>query len=116
MKGRARQFKITQQLADLSPDAINALGQLYGGDQKCIEAVKALDGRIFATLTKNEDALLNFYRNQGRKWGVSVSIINEADPIELSTASSQQHADQIMKSANSRVSVSVIGLLISNAT
>lgn len=99
---------VTQQLADLSPDNLNTLDQLYGGEQECIEAVKALDGRIFATLTKNEEALLNIYRNQGRKWGVSVNIINEANSIKLSSALSRQQADEIMRSANSIVSVSVM--------
>lgn len=96
-----------QNLSDLSPAAINALGELYGGDPKSIEAVKALDGRIFAMLSPNEEALLNLYRAQGRKWGVSVSIINEADPAELARARSRQQADQVLKSANSRVSVMV---------
>ena len=96
-----------QNLSDLSPVAINALGELYGGDPKSIEAVKALDGRIFAMLSPNEEALLNLYRAQGRKWGVSVSIINEADPAELARARSRQQADQVLKSANSRVSVTV---------
>lgn len=76
--------------------------------QPSIEAVKALDGRIFAMLNSDEEAVLNFYRNQGRKFGVSVSIINEANPEELARASSsRQQADQIMKRANSRICVVV---------
>lgn len=75
--------------------------------QPSIEEVKALDGRIFAMLNKDEEAVLNFYRDQGRKFGVSVSIINEADPSELERASSRQQADQILKSANSRVYVTI---------
>ncbi|MBU2434582.1 MAG: hypothetical protein KJ716_13205 [Gammaproteobacteria bacterium] len=58
-------------------------------------------------LSPNEEALLNFYRDQGRKWGVSVAIINEADPEKLAMARSRQQADQILKSANSRISVTV---------
>lgn len=72
-----------------------------------IEEVKALDGKIFAMLSEDEEAVLTFYRRQGRKLGVSVSIINEADPDELARAISQEQADQIMKRANSRVSVTV---------
>lgn len=72
-----------------------------------IEDVKALDGRIFAMLNPDEEAVLNFYRDQGRKFGVAVSIANEADPEELARASSRQQADQILKSANSRVRVTV---------
>lgn len=107
MKIHRKTVEITQQLADLSPEANSAIGQLYGGAKKCIEAVKALDGRIFAMLTPNEEALLNVYRDQGRKWGVSVSIINDADPLELANAPSRLLADQILKSANSRVNVTV---------
>lgn len=72
-----------------------------------IEQVKALDGKIFALLTDSENAVLNFYRDRGRKFGVAVSIINEADPDELARASSREQADQILKRANSRVSVTV---------
>ncbi|SEU40125.1 hypothetical protein SAMN03159335_06199 [Burkholderia cepacia] len=72
-----------------------------------IEQIKALDGKIFAMLTDSEHEVLKFYRDRGRKFGVAVSIINEADPDELSRASSREQADQILKRANSRVSVTV---------
>lgn len=71
------------------------------------EAVKALDGRIFAILSPAECKTLEFYRAQGRKFGVAVSIINKADPSELALARSQSHADEIMKKANSLISVTV---------
>lgn len=51
--------------------------------------------------------MLDFYRNQGRKFDVSVSIINKANQDELAQAMSREHADRIMKSANSLVSVRV---------
>ena len=73
-----------------------------------IDAVKALNGKIFATLSTEEEVVLDFYLKQGRKFGVSVSIINEADPEELARAKSQEQADQIMKTANSKVSVTVL--------
>lgn len=72
-----------------------------------IGQIKALHGRIFAMLTAQESEVLDFYRAQGRKFDVSVSIINQADAEELARASSQQHADTIMKQANSRVSITV---------
>ena len=78
-----------------------------GSDPERIEAIKALDGRIFAMLSPEEETLLNLYRDQGRKWGVSVQIINESDPAELAKATSRQHADQILKRSNSRISVEV---------
>jgi hypothetical protein len=72
-----------------------------------LEQVKALDGRIFAMLSKDEQAVLDFYRLQGRKYGVTVAILNESDPEELARASSQEQADQILKRSNSRVSITV---------
>lgn len=72
-----------------------------------IDEVKALDGKIFAMLSERELIVLDFYRKQGRKFGVSLMIKNEADPDELQNARSKEQADEIMKSANSRVSVSV---------
>jgi len=72
-----------------------------------IDDVKALDGKIFAMLTERENEVLNFYRDQGRKFGVSVSVMNEADPEALARARSKEEADAIMKSANSRISVTV---------
>ena len=75
--------------------------------QLSIESTKALDGRIFAMLTPAELETLEFYRAQGRKFGVSVSIVNKADPVALVNAESRQEADSIMKSANSLISVSV---------
>ncbi|WP_236077342.1 hypothetical protein [Paraburkholderia domus] len=84
-------------------DAVSEIHKKNDG----IAAVRALDGRIFATLSDDEMAVLNFYRDTGRKFGVAVSIINEADPDELARASSREQADQILKRANSRVSVTV---------
>lgn len=72
-----------------------------------IDAVKALDGRIFAMLDASELETLEFYLAQGRKYGVAVSIINKADPKAVAGAKSRQEADAIMKSVNSLVSVTV---------
>ncbi|MEM8519037.1 hypothetical protein [Janthinobacterium sp. CAN_S7] len=72
-----------------------------------IDEVKALDGKIFAMLNEREMDVLNFYRLRGRKYGVAVAVINEADPKQLAHAGSQEQADQVLKSANSRVSITV---------
>lgn len=106
-KSQTIEHTAEQSLRDLSPDAIAAMGDLFGGDPKCIAAVKMLDGRIFAMLTPNEEVLLNLYRDQGRKWGVAISIVNEADPSAVAAAKSRKEADHIMKSANSLISVTV---------
>lgn len=73
-----------------------------------IDEVKALDGKIFAMLSDRENEVYKFYRNQGRKYGVAISIVNKANQEELSRAASEEQAEQIMKSANSLVSVAVI--------
>lgn len=75
--------------------------------QPSIDAVKALDGKIFAMLNDEEMNTLNFYRDRGRKFGISVQIINKADPVVLAKAKSKQEAEHILKSANSTISVSV---------
>lgn len=49
-----------------------------------IADVQGLDGRIASTLSPMETAVLNFYHAKGRKYGVSVTIINRADPIKVS--------------------------------
>lgn len=72
-----------------------------------VAAVQALDGKIFAQLTQQEHEVLQFYRDQGRKFGVNATIVSAADPAELAKASSQQHADEIMLRVNSTVSVTV---------
>lgn len=69
--------------------------------------VQALDSRIFATLTPEESAVLDFYLTQGRKFDVSVAIINETDPNELAAAGAPENTAAIMKRANNRVSVTI---------
>lgn len=73
-----------------------------------LDEIKALDGRIFKMLTEQEEEVFNFYRDRGRKYGLSVGVRNEASAELLATASSQEQADQILKSANSRIFVTVM--------
>ena len=72
-----------------------------------IEDITALNGKIFAMLNDEEMGVLNFYGERGRKFGISVQIINKADPVALKNAKSKLEADHILKSANSTISVSV---------
>lgn len=72
-----------------------------------IEAIKTLNGRIFAMLDEAELESLEFYGSRGRKYGVSVVIENKADPAAVAAAKSRQEADHIMRSATSLVSVTV---------
>ena len=71
-----------------------------------LEAVQALDGRNFAMLSTEEQSVLQFYRDQGRKFDVSIAILSDADPQELERASREQ-ADDIMKRANSHVRITI---------
>jgi hypothetical protein len=75
--------------------------------QPTIEEVKALDGKVFAMLTEQENDVLSFYRARGRKFGVSISFSNDADLKDLARAGSNEQEDQIRKKSNSRVSVTV---------
>lgn len=70
-----------------------------------IESVLALNGHVFAMLTPDELQAFEFYRAQGRKCGLAVSIDSPADPAELAKATSQAAADEIMRRVNSTVLV-----------
>lgn len=69
--------------------------------------VRALNGRIFAMLSAPELAVLDFYRTQGRKFDVSVTIANGADAAELASAPSRQAADEILRRSNSVIAVAI---------
>jgi hypothetical protein len=72
-----------------------------------LDAVRALDGRIFATLSPDEYAVLNFYRTRGRKFGVNVTITGDVDASALAAAGSPLQADEILRRGSSRVNVSL---------
>ena len=76
-------------------------------EQPSITDIMALDGKIFAMLTPVEMATLDFYRDRGRKFGVSVSILSDTDQDELINTASRQQADEILKRSNSRIGVTV---------
>ena len=79
------------------------------GDQPTISNVRALNGKVVARLSSAETATLNFYGNQGRKFGVKVSIRNQADPVDLLNAESRQEAHHILKSVNMLITVDIPG-------
>lgn len=68
-------------------------------------AALALHGRIYAMLTKEESEVLRFYTQQGRKYGIRVRIESAANPAELEAATCPEHAEAIIRKANSTVSV-----------
>lgn len=71
-----------------------------------LDAIRALDGRNFAMLTADELAVLRFYRDQGHKFDVAITITSDADAKELERASREQ-ADELMRRANSHVHIVV---------
>ncbi len=48
-----------------------------------IAEIQALDGRVASTLSPMETAVLNFYHARGRKYGISVTVTNRANPIKV---------------------------------
>ena len=72
-----------------------------------VEEVQALDGMLIAMLNERERTVLEYFRNQGRKHGVSVTIVNEADPELLARAKSKREAEEIMKSVNSKIFINI---------
>ena len=70
-----------------------------------VESALALNGRIFAMLSPEEVTLFEYMREQGRKHGVVASIVSQADPAELAKATSKANQDEVMRRANSTVSV-----------
>ncbi len=74
-----------------------------------IDAIKALHGRIFATLSPAEQEVLKFYRQQGRKFGVALAITHHVDSQELARATSAEQADELLRKSNATISVGVDG-------
>ncbi|WP_439126225.1 MAG: hypothetical protein ACNJA3_28055 (plasmid) [Pseudomonas rhizophila] len=76
-------------------------------DSVMADLVKALPlhGQNFAMLKPADLEVFDFFRKQGRKYGVVASIVSDADPVELAKTSSQQQQDEVMRRANSSVSI-----------
>ena len=73
-----------------------------------INEIKALDGRIFATLNNDELEIFNYFRDRGRKYGVSVDVVSKADQEELARATSKEQTDYVLRSKNSVVTVEIV--------
>jgi hypothetical protein len=71
-----------------------------------LDQIQSLDGREFAMLSDAERATFAFYRDQGRKFDVSVAVLSDADPKALEQVGRLQ-ADEIMRRANSRVRITI---------
>ncbi|NPT44845.1 hypothetical protein GNZ12_26715 [Paraburkholderia sp. 1N] len=71
-----------------------------------VDTVRALDERIFATLSADERAVLNFYRTRGRKFGAYITITGDVDETALAAGASPLQEDAILR-RSSRVHVSM---------
>jgi len=85
------------------------LGRAESGADSKFEDVAALDGRIFATLSPPELATFEFYRAQGRRYGVHATVVSAADPELLAQSKTRQQEDAIMRSVNSTISIVLAG-------
>ena len=72
-----------------------------------LESIRALNGRIFATLSPKEHEVFDFYAAQGRKFEVEISIVKDGVAIDLDDAPGRARAEAIIKASDSKVSVVV---------
>ena len=79
-----------------------------------IEQALKLDGKIFAMLSSEEEAVLSYYLDRGRKYGVSVVFEKDADPGAGRGANSTPKALELLKRGKSVVRVSFLGVPGSN--
>lgn len=70
-----------------------------------LDAIKALDGKLFAMLSVGERQVFDFYRDQGRKYGVIVGISPKGSPDELIVLKPDQSEN--VQRTNNRVRVVV---------
>ena len=70
-----------------------------------IDDILKLDGKTFAMLSPAEYEVFKYYRSQGRKFGVEVTIANGADQKLLVQANSLDQIDEIERRTNGVVSV-----------
>lgn len=103
---------VTQSIDDLLkayPDKDVGYTLLTGGDRSegdsLLGRIAALDGREFAMLSELELMQYRLARDAGRKLGVRVDILTDADPAELA-ASSKEQQEEIYRKARSKIAVS----------
>jgi len=75
--------------------------------QQTLDAVRALAGKDFATLSPEEKATWDLYSSQGRKYGVTLTRVTEAPDCELARATSGAEFDQIVSRYPSKIKVTI---------
>ncbi|NMX83679.1 hypothetical protein HBO10_29680 [Pseudomonas sp. WS 5503] len=87
------------------PELVAKLGLIPDSVIAKLAEALPLHGHNFAMLKPAELEVFDFFRKQGRKYGVVASIVSDADPVELAKASSQKQQDEVMRRTNSSVSI-----------
>jgi hypothetical protein len=72
-----------------------------------LDEVRALNGRIFAMLNEREREVLIYYRQQGRKHGVSIEVDGDVDSRAIAAACSMAEIDAIVKKTNATIVVNI---------
>lgn len=108
----AQTVTVTQSLDDLraaDSDRESGTTLLVGGQRNeadtFIGSIAALDGREFAMLSELELMRYRVARDAGRKFGIRVTVLTDADPAELAAASTEQQ-EEIHRKARSKIAVS----------
>ncbi|WNZ87558.1 hypothetical protein [Pseudomonas sp. P108] len=99
----------------LATELVAMLGSIT--DSVMADLVKAfqLNGRPFASLSPTEVEAFEFFRMQGRKYGVVATVTSDADPVELAKAGTRQQKDEILRRADSTVCVALYDNLAKRA-
>lgn len=85
-----------------STAAVAAKGAI---DSLLKQAIQKIDGKALAMMSTEDLAALNFYRMEGRKFGISVTFEGDVDSSALEQAKSQQEIDALHSQANSIVRI-----------
>lgn len=72
-----------------------------------VKDIESLDGLDAKSLDENQSNILRDWTLKGRRYGVAISVLNEAPQDELSQAKSCKHYDEIVARYPNRISVSV---------
>jgi len=67
------------------------------------QVINKLKGRSVDSLDKGEKAALIFFIRKGRKYGMAISIQNDAKLAELATAGSAENAATIQANSSSKI-------------
>ena len=71
------------------------------------QVMKRLRGRDVETFDEGERSALSFFMRRGRKYGMSIGVLNEAKAEDLLKATSRALAESILENATSKVFLKV---------